>query len=46
MVLLPVGKYYIEVYDVPEKYFLENSNREFEITKDAETDLEIIFDSL
>ena len=44
--VLPVGKYYIEVYDVPEKYFLENSNREFEITKDAETDLEIIFDSL
>lgn len=43
---LPVGKYHIEIYDLPDKCFLEDKIYEFEINSNQVVDLNIYMDSL
>lgn len=45
-ILLPEGKYYIKVYDIPEDYFLDGNIHEFEVIKGQDTLLELNMDSL
>lgn len=44
---LPVGKYYIEQYEVPDNYFLNSTRYDINITKEGESvEVEIINESL
>lgn len=43
---LPIGKYHIEVYDLPDKCFLEEKTYGFEINSNQIVDLNIYIDSL
>lgn len=45
-ILLPIGKYYIEVYELPDKSFLEESIYNFEITPNGECNIVINMDTL
>ncbi len=38
---LPVGKYYIKLYEIPDGYFINGENFEFEITKSNESTIDI-----
>lgn len=42
---LPVGKYYVEVYDIPKDHFLENKKYEFVVESGAEKDYTITMES-
>lgn len=42
---LPVGKYYIKIYDTPKDYFI-SSKHEFEVKENETTDLSLTVDSL
>lgn len=43
---LKTGKYYVEIYDKPDGYFIENNIHEFEVKNNEETSVNIIFDSI
>lgn len=44
--VLPVGKYYIKIYDVPEDYFPNGETFEFEITENETYEVNVHMDSL
>lgn len=43
---LPVGKYYIKIYEIPDGYFINGEKFDFEVVKDKENVLDIEVDSL
>lgn len=44
---LPLGKYYVEIYDVPDEYFLNSNRYDIDLTKEGDMiELEIKVDSL
>ena len=43
---LPVGKYYIKIYEIPDGYFINGDKFDFEIVKDQQNVLNIQVDSL
>ena len=43
---LPVGKYYIKIYEIPDGYFINGEKFDFEIVKNKENVLDIQVDSL
>ena len=44
---LPLGKYYVEIYDVPDEYFLNSNRYDIDLTKEGDmVKLEIKVDSL
>lgn len=43
---LKTGKYFIEIYDIPDGYFIENRKHEFKVEKDEAIDVNIILDSI
>ena len=44
--VLPVGKYYIKIYDVPQDYFPNGETFEFEITENETYEVNVHMDSL
>lgn len=43
---LPVGKYYIKLYEIPDGYFINGEKFEFEITKNNDSALDILVEHL
>ena len=43
---LPVGKYYIKLYEIPDGYFINGEKFEFEITKNNESVIDILVEHL
>lgn len=43
---LPVGKYYIKIYEIPDGYFIDGEKFEFEVEENKENVLDIPVDSL